>query len=179
MASEKPDIDVRGVFDAGGRQVLTAQNQCIYTETGFLVGVGKMEGKKQENNEVSKTNAVWEARGVEGPLPELSRFERHWAGNPNQKSWAFKNMSAGVGHVWHMDDIGLVLQVASEDTIRLLTVVDHDYCMKMVSFVKATLESLDLNLDLSQAIKRPYTGGGESKSDGPAKGQDLHGVEVV
>ena len=79
-----------------------------------------------------------------------------------------------------MDDIGLVLQVASEDTIRLLTVVDHDYCMKMVSFVKATLDSLDLNLDLSQAIKRPYSGGtGEPKSDGPAKGQGLHGVEVV
>ena len=68
-------------------------------------------------------------------------------------------MSAGVGHVWHMDDMGLVLQVASEDTMRLLTVVDHDYCRKMVSFVKATLESLDLNLDTSQAITRPYSGG--------------------
>ena len=84
-------------------------------------------------------------------------------------------MSAGVGHVWHMDDMGLVLQVASEDTMRLLTVVDHDYCRKMISFVKATLESLDLNLDTSQAITRPYSGGavkpdaaGASKGGPPA-----------
>ena len=139
-----------------------------------------MEKEMERKDEASTPNATEEGPDAAGGLPELSRFERHWAENPNQKSWAFKNMSAGVGHVWHMDDMGLVLQVASEDTMRLLTVVDHDYCRKMVSFVKATLESLDLNLDTSQAITRPYSGGAAKPdaASGP-KDQGPPGVEVV
>ena len=82
-----------------------------------------MEKEMEREEQESTPNATEEGPEVAGGLPELSRFERHWAENPNQKSWAFKNMSAGVGHVWHMDDMGLVLQVASEDTMRLLTVV--------------------------------------------------------
>ena len=64
--------------------------------------------------------------------------------------------------------------------MRLLTVVDHDYCRKMVSFVKATLESLDLNLDMSQAITRPYSGGAV-KPDAAVRSKDQvsPGVEVV
>ena len=101
-----------------------------------------MEEKKHGSNIERNTNAIWGAQGVEGSLPKLSRFERHWAGNPNQKSWAFKNMSAGVGHVWHMDDIGLVLQVASEDTIRLLTVVDHDGSSTSATFYLAGMTQM-------------------------------------
>ena len=139
-----------------------------------------MEKGMERKDEEKTPNTTEENPDVAGSLPELSRFERNWAQNPNQKSWAFKNMSAGVGHVWHMDDMGLVLQVASEDTMRLLTVVDHDYCRKMVSFVKATLESLELNLDTSQAITRPYSGGA-AKPDaaGASRDQDPPGVEVV
>ena len=139
-----------------------------------------MEKKMERKDEARTQNATKEDPDIAGGLPELSRFERNWAENPNQKSWAFKNMSAGVGHVWHMDDMGLVLQVASEDTMRLLTVVDHDYCRKMVSFVKATLESLDLNLDMSQAITRPYSGAAvKPDAVGNSKDQGSPGVEVV
>ena len=143
-------------------------------------GAVNMEKEMERKDEASTPNATEKGPDAAGGLPELSRFERHWAENPNQKSWAFKNMSAGVGHVWHMDDMGLVLQVASEDTMRLLTVVDHDYCRKMVSFVKATLESLELNLDTSQAITRPYSGGTvkPDAASGP-KDQGPPGVEVV
>ena len=143
-------------------------------------GAVNMEKEMERKDEASTPNATEKGPDAAGGLPELSRFERHWAENPNQKSWAFKNMSAGAGHVWHMDDMGLVLQVASEDTMRLLTVVDHDYCRKMASFVKATLESLDLNLDTSQAITRPYSGGAAKPdaASGP-KDQGPPGVEVV
>ena len=134
----------------------------------------------ERKDEASTPNTIEGDSDVAGGLPELSRFERNWAQNPNQKSWAFKNMSAGVGHVWHMDEMGLVLQVASEDTMRLLTVVDHDYCRKMVSFVKATLESVDLNFDLSLAITRPYSGGAVKPDPaGGLNGQGSPGVEVV
>ena len=130
------------------------------------------EGKR--DNEENTMNAIG------GSLPELSKFEKHWAENPNQKSWAFKNMSAGVGHVWHMDDMGLVLQVASDDTMRLLTVIDHEYCFKMISYVKATLDSLDLHLDLNHAIMRPYSKGNDkSKSDDSTSDRGDNAVEVV
>ena len=153
----------------------------IVTQTNVCGnGAVDMEKEIERKDEANTPNATEGGPDVAGGLPELSRFERHWAENPNQKSWAFKNMSAGVGHVWHMDDMGLVLQVASEDTMRLLTVVDHDYCRKMVSFVKATLESLELNLDTSQAITRPYSGGAAKPdaASGP-KDQGPPGVEVV
>ena len=143
-------------------------------------GVVNLEEEMERKDEASTPNATGEGPDLAGGLPELSKFERNWAQNPNQKSWAFKNMSAGAGHVWHMDDMGLVLQVVSEDTMRLLTVVDHDYCRKMVSFVKATLESLDLNLDMSHAITRPYSGGAiKPDAADRSNNQGSPGVEVV
>ena len=89
-------------------------------------------------------------------LPKLDEDEMKWSEAPGQKSWAYNNLRLGKGFVWHMDDNGLVMQVTSEDTMRLLTVVEHEYCFKMVSYIKATLDCLGLNLDLSQAIIRPY-----------------------
>lgn len=113
-------------------------------------------------------------------LPKLDEDERKWSEAPGQKSWAFNNLRLGKGFVWHMDDNGLVMQVASEDTMRLLTVVEHEYCFKMVSYIKATLDCLGLNLDLSQAIIRPYTeGADEGVSDDTAMESNAMAVEVV
>ncbi len=113
-------------------------------------------------------------------LPKLNEDERKWSEAPGQKSWAFNNLRLGKGFVWHMDDNGLVMQVASEDTMRLLTVVEHEYCFKMVSYIKATLDCLGLNLDLSQAIIRPYTeGADEGVSDDTAMESNAMAVEVV
>lgn len=168
------------VLMQGAVNYIPSKDDIIIQTKVCAIGVVTMETKMERKDEASTPNATEEGPDVAGGLPELSRFERNWAQNPNQKSWAFKNMSAGVGHVWHMDDMGLVLQVASEDTMRLLTVVDHDYCRKMVSFVKATLESLELKLDLSQAITRPYSGGAvKPDATGASKNQGSPGVEVV
>jgi hypothetical protein len=66
--------------------------------------------------------------------------------------------------------------------MRLLTVVDHDYCLFMVASVAATLEHLGLRLDLSQAIVAPYVEGnnvtGPATGSRPAEGDGV-GVEVV
>ena len=177
-ADAQPDPPV--VLMQGAVNYLFSKDDIIIQTKVCGKGVANMEEKMERKDEASTPNATEEGPDLAGGLPELSRFERNWAQNPNQKSRAFKNMSAGVGHVWHMDDMGIVLQVASEDTMRLLTVVDHDYCRKMVSFVKATLESLDLNLDTSQAITRPYSGGAvKPDAAGGPKDQGSPGVEVV
>ena len=113
-------------------------------------------------------------------LPKLDEDERKWSEAPGQKSWAYNNLRLGKGFVWHMDDNGLVMQVTSEDTMRLLTVVEHEYCFKMVSYIKATLDCLGLNLDLSQAIIRPYAErADEAVSDDTNMESNAMAVEVV
>ena len=113
-------------------------------------------------------------------LPKLDEDEMKWSEAPGQKSWAYNNLRLGKGFVWHMDDNGLVMQVTSEDTMRLLTVVEHEYCFKMVSYIKATLDCLGLNLDLSQAIIRPYVErADETVSDDTRMESEAMTVEVV
>jgi len=132
------------------------------------------------NEKRDTTYNMQEKASIADRLPELDEDERKWSEASRQKSWAFKNMSLGIGHVWHMDDNGLIMQVASEDTMRLLTVVEHEYCFKMVSYIKATLDCLGLNLDTNQAVIRPYTGGSdEAVSDAQTVDCDVTAVEVA
>ena len=123
-----------------------------------------------------------ESASLADRLPELDEEEMGWTQGATQKAWAYGNLSAGIGYVWTMPDIGISLQVTSDDTMRLLTVVDHEYCLFMVASVAATLEHLGLKLDLSQAIVAPYVQGnnvtGPTTADRPAEG-DGGGVVVV
>ena len=82
-----------------------------------------------------------------------------------------------------MRDYGLALQVTSEDTMRLLTVVDHEWSILTVAYIMATLDCLGLKMDLSQAIVAPYV---EDEGDAAVHQVDAHvkedgtsGVEVV
>jgi len=124
-----------------------------------------------------------ESASLADRLPELNEEERGWTQGATQKSWAYANLSAGIGYVWTMPDIGISLQVTSDDTMRLLTVVDHDYCLFMVASVAATLEHLGLRLDLSQAIVAPYVEGnnvtGPTIADRRPTEGSVDGVEVV
>ena len=124
-----------------------------------------------------------ESASVADRLPELDEEQMGWTQGPTQKAWAYAHLSAGIGYVWTMPDIGISLQVTSDDTMRLLTVVDHDYCLFMVASVAATLEHLGLKLDLSQAIVAPYVQGnnvtGPTTADRRPTEEDGAGVEVV
>ena len=124
-----------------------------------------------------------ESASVADRLPELDEEQMRWTQGPTQKAWAYGHLSAGIGYVWTMPDIGISLQVTSDDTMRLLTVVDHDYCLFMVANVAATLEHLGLKLDLSQAIVAPYVQGnnvtGPTTDDRRPTEGDGAGVEVI
>ena len=89
-------------------------------------------------------------------LPVLSEEERSWTKGSTQKDWVYSHLSCGIGYVWTMPDQGMSLQVISDDTIRLLTVVDHEWCLFMVACVMAALDNLGLKLDLSVAIVAPH-----------------------
>lgn len=124
-----------------------------------------------------------ESASVADRLPELDEEQMRWTQGPTQKAWAYGHLSAGIGYVWTMPDIGISLQVTSDDTMRLLTVVDHDYCLFMVASVAATLEHLGLKLDLSQAIVAPYVRGnnvtGPTTDDRRLTEGGGAGVEVI
>ena len=89
-------------------------------------------------------------------LPVLSEEERNWTKGSTQKDWVYSQLSCGIGYVWPLPDQGMSLQVISDDTIRLLTVVDHEWCLFMVACVMAALDNLGLKLDLSGAIVAPH-----------------------
>ena len=123
-----------------------------------------------------------ESASLADRLPELDEEQRGWTQGPTQKAWAYGHLSAGIGYVWTMPDIGISLQVTSDDTMRLLTVIDHPYCLYMVASMAATLEHLGLKMDLSQAIVAPYVEGnnvtGAPTDDRPVDG-DGDGMEVA
>ncbi len=115
-------------------------------------------------------------------LPELDEEEIRRTQEATPKAWAYTNLSVGIGYVWTHADLGVSLQVTSDDTMRLLTVIDHPYCLYMVASMAATLEHLGLKMDLSQAIVAPYVEGnnvtGAPTDDRPVDG-DGDGMEVA
>ena len=124
-----------------------------------------------------------ESASLADRLPELDEEQMCWTQGATQKAWAYANLSAGIGYVWTMPDHGLSLQVTSEDTMRLLTVVDHEWPIFTVACIMATLDCLGLKMDLSQAIVSPYVEGGSNvtgpRTDAPVMEGDTSGVEVV
>ena len=129
-----------------------------------------------------RTKDKQESASLADRLPELDEEQMMRTQEATSRAWAYSNLSAGLGYVWTHADQGVSLQVTSDDTMRLLTVIDHPYCLFMVASMAATLEHLGLNMDLSQAIVAPYVEGnnvtGSPSSDRPAQG-DGDGVEVV
>ena len=85
-------------------------------------------------------------------LPVLDEEQMRRTQEATPKAWAYRYMSAGIGYVWTHEDLGVSLQIISDDTMRLLTVIDHPYCLLMAASMLATLEHLGLRMDLSQAI---------------------------
>jgi len=112
-----------------------------------------------------KNKKISDGTMLEQRLPELTKEQIAWAENPKQQSWATETLSLGTGYCWLMPDHGLSMQVYDNKTFRLLTVVDHDYCIMMVSYVKATLESVGITLDTSQVVMRIYAPSEESHKD--------------
>ena len=105
-------------------------------------------------------------REIEGRLPALNEDQVAWAQKPDQKAWAVGMARYGAGYVWTMAEYGMALQVYDETTFRLLTLVEDDFCYEMASFVRATLESVGLELDMSQVVMRDLPPEPEGGADG-------------
>ena len=141
-----------------------------------------MQGSENMKTEDDTRKYMQESASLADRLPELDEEQMMRTQEATSRAWAYSNLSAGVGYVWTHADQGVSLQVTSDDTMRLLTVIDHPYCLFMVAMMAATLENLGLKMDLSQAIVAPYVEGnnvtGSPNDNRPAK-DDGEGLEVV
>ena len=112
-----------------------------------------------------RTTTEW-CRELEGRLPALNADQVAWAQKPDQKAWAVGMARYGAGYVWTMPEYGMALQVYDETTFRLLTLVEDDFCYEMASLVRTTLESVGLELDMSQVVMRDCPPEPEGGADG-------------
>ena len=109
----------------------------------------KEQGRTKEEGRTTE-----ERGGLEFRLPELSEDQRKRAQDPKMKLWAIETVGLGAGYIWDAPDTGIALQVYNDSTIRLLTVVDHEYFIESVSYLKATLDSVGIHLDMSRVVMR-------------------------
>tara|TARA_B100000287_G_scaffold477_1_gene497 strand:- start:721 stop:1152 length:432 start_codon:yes stop_codon:yes gene_type:complete len=116
-------------------------------------------------------------------LPNLCDEDRVNAETPQALAWAEVCMEAGIGTVWNMPEYGVALQVASKECLRLLTVVNHSYCLWSSAMIAATLESLGLYLIMDEnTVLADYEEGVTPVTGLPARkdsGDGEPGVEVV
>ena len=115
-----------------------------------------MRGSENMKTEDDTRKDMQESASLADRLPELDEEQMMRTQEATSRAWAYSNLSAGVGYVWTHADQGVSLQVTSDDTMRLLTVIDHPYCLFMVAMMTATLENLGLKMDLSQPSS-PHT----------------------
>ena len=144
----------------------------LYNQSKCNLLLMEYENMNAKNNEFNKKG------GLESRMPKLTEKQKEWAGKPSQKTWAIDRLGFGIGYCWNMPDHGLSMQVYNERTFRLLTVVDHDYCIEMAALVKATLESVGLVLDMSQVVMRQYAPSTEREVASEVPRMSV-GVEVV
>jgi len=102
--------------------------------------------------------------GLADRLPELDDDALRYAASEKQMGWVFANTGHGLGYVWTLPEYGLSLQIVRDpDTMlmgmRLLTMIDHDWCLLTVANMKATLEAMGRKMDLSGAVIVPYVPG--------------------
>ena len=141
-----------------------------------------MRGSENMKTEDDTRKDTQQSASLADRLPELDEEQMMRTQEATSRAWAYSNLSAGVGYVWTHADQGVSLQVTSDDTMRLLTVIDHPYCLFMAAMMAATLEHLGLKMDLSQAILAPYvernnvTG---SPNADRSEEDDSDGMEVV
>jgi hypothetical protein len=97
-------------------------------------------------------------------MPELSEDDHSWAMEHERREWAHGWMARLIdGQVHYFGENGICLQRVNENSIRVLSVVDHDWCFHSLSSMRATFEASSIEVQIDPyAILMPYT---ETKED--------------
>ena len=90
---------------------------------------------------------------VNSRLPSLSEEDLAWVGEHERRQWAHGWMAGLVdGQVHWFGSDGIMMQKVDDATIRIISVTDHEWCLRGVAFMRATFEAVDVKVQLD-----PYT----------------------
>lgn len=90
---------------------------------------------------------------VNSRIPSLSDEDLEWVREHERLQWAHGWMSAlvdGQAHSFTSD--GILIQKVDNSTMRIISVTDHEWCLRGVAFMRATFEAVDVEVQLD-----PYT----------------------
>ena len=114
---------------------------------------------KNEIKELRKKNEK-----LEDLLQELNDEELDWAWETRQTAWVYNKLKLGIGNVWVDNENGYSMQVIDRG-FRLLSVVNHEWPLKTVAFMMATLSSISHDLEVDIAIVIPYIESPEGQNE--------------
>ena len=114
-----------------------------------------------------------------GGLPNLSPNELRVAqGNTEWAGGLVEFYLPGMTH--RMEDQGVVLQVVSKETVRIISVVDHIGSLTSAAMVKASFEEAGIDVETDPyMVLIPYDKLVEGNADEAAEGNDPLGMEVA
>ena len=114
-------------------------------------------------------------------LPKLSEEDIEFATDEHSVSWGNSAKHLRLGLVWNDPQNGLALQAISGDALRLLTVVDHPYCLKMAAMLAVTLDNVGMRLVIDEnTILAEYSDEVVPVTGDPRRGREtLDDVGVV
>jgi hypothetical protein len=128
--------------------------------------------EKQHEKILGNNNSM-----VADRLPVLKEDQREVAVSRSPLSWAANVMEAEVGYVWTMEGYGVTLQISSQGTVRLLTVIDHPYFYHWVAMLSVTFEAAGIDFEMnSHAVIAAYQPGDEATTE---RNRGEPGMEVV
>ena len=91
-------------------------------------------------------------------LPTLTEEQTAEAQGAEHVEWAQGTLEwYDSGDLHDMPELGVTLQVVSEDTVRCVSVHDHGYCFFMLSMLVCTFEHAGVTVQIDPyTIVRPY-----------------------
>ena len=114
-----------------------------------------------------------------GGLPNLSPNELRLA--QENAEWADGLVEFYLPGMTHrMEDQGVVLQVVSKETVRIISVVDHIGSLTSAAMVKASFEEAGIDVETDPyMVLIPYDKLVEGNVNEVAEGNDPLGIEVA
>ena len=116
---------------------------------------------------------------VNSRMPTLCEEDLAWVNDHERRRWAHGWMAGLVdGQVHWFGSDGIMMQKVNDTTIRIISVVDHEFSLRGVAFMRATFEAVDVDVQLDPyTVLMPYVEPAEAEQvDAP--GEPL-GMEVA
>ena len=116
---------------------------------------------------------------VNSRLPSLSEEDLAWVWEHERRQWAHGWMAGLVdGQVHWFGSDGIMMQKVDDGTVRILSMIDHEWCFRQVAYMRATFEAVSVEVELDPyTVLMPYVEPSEEEQD--EQPDDSPGMEVA